>query len=65
MSAIIVPGISLLIANTAAPSKEPIHKVSCAAFAEAFFQKIPNKNTVVIGGAICAITSLIPLNKLS
>src|SRR5688572_20487677 len=45
--------------------REPNHNVYCADVAEAFFQKTPNRKTVVIGGAICAITSLMPLNKLS
>ncbi len=58
-------GANLLIANTTAPNTEPTHNVYWADFAEAFFQNMPNRKTVVIGGARCAITSLIPLNKLS
>jgi len=50
--AIAVPGTNLLMANTATPNNEPRYKVICAAFADALLQKIPNKNTVVIGGAI-------------
>ncbi len=60
----IVPGSSLLTVKTTMPRSDPRYKVICAAFADARFQKMPNKKTVLMGGAMCAITSLIPLNKL-
>ncbi|MNI39885.1 hypothetical protein D3C87_1023180 [compost metagenome] len=59
-----VSGLNLFTAKTATPSNEPSHKVYWADLADAFFQKTPSKNTQVMGGAMCAITSLMPSNKL-
>ena len=65
MPEIIVFVAILFATNTTTPNKEPIHKVSCAAFADAFFQKMPKRKTVVMGGAMCAMISLMPLKRLS
>ena len=56
---------SLLIINTIAPRAEPSHNVSLADCAEAPLQKMPSKNTQVIGGAMWAIISFSPLKMLS
>ena len=59
-----VSGKSFPVANTMTPIADPNQRVNLAEAADALRQNNPNTKTQVMGGAMWAITSLIPLKTL-